>query len=220
MVMKEKAALSNLPELMQRLTHNVNKFNLRVISTSLNLKRNGSSAQDLLHELFPAYLVCPDKQFHDYIRTKQNKFEEGLEKGPDYFMKCARFKYKTLLDKGEWEAPDAQGKEILMLYTEINGLKRGKKNPSETKTTSKSGNKNKRGRGDDRAKSKTKEKRNYSWQVIAPKGKEPTSLTKFSKTYHWCSSETSAPKGNVYDKWVCNDPSAYEGWSKKKRNPN
>ena len=91
-VMKEKYVLENLLELMVRLIHNVSKFNSRFISTSLNLKRNGSSAPDLLHQLFPAYLVCPDKQFHDYNRAKQDKFEEGLEMRPDYLMKYTRFK--------------------------------------------------------------------------------------------------------------------------------
>ena len=86
---------------MLRLAHNVSKFNARVVLISLKLRRNGSSALDLLHQLFSAYLVCPDKRFHDYIVAKQNKFEEGLEMKPDYLMKCARFKYKTLLDKGE-----------------------------------------------------------------------------------------------------------------------
>ena len=105
----------------------MSKFNWRVISTSLNLKRNGSSAPDLLRQLFPTYLVCPDKQFHNYIVAKQNKFEEGIEMKPDYLMKCARFKYKMLLDKGEWEAPDAQSKGILVLRVEIDGLKRVKK---------------------------------------------------------------------------------------------
>ena len=75
--------------------------------TSLNLRRNGSSAPDLLHQIFPAYLVCPDKQFYDYIVAKYNKFKEGLEMKPAYLMKCTRFKYKALLGKGEWEAPDA-----------------------------------------------------------------------------------------------------------------
>ena len=60
-VMKEKAVLANLPELIQRLAHNASKFNSQVIATTLNLRRNGSSAPDLLHPLFPAYLVCPDK---------------------------------------------------------------------------------------------------------------------------------------------------------------
>ena len=125
--MKEKLVLVNLPELMHRLTHNVSKFNSRVISTSLSLKRNCSSDPDLLHQLFPAYLVCLAKMFHGYIVAKQSKFEEGIEMKPDYLMKCARFKYKMLLDKGEWEAPDAQSKGILVLRVEIDGLKRVKK---------------------------------------------------------------------------------------------
>ena len=91
-VMKEKAVLANLPELMLRLVHNVSKFNERVIKTSLNLRMNGSSAPDLLSQLLPAYLVCSDKQFHNYIREKQDLFEEGRTMKPNYLMRCARFK--------------------------------------------------------------------------------------------------------------------------------
>ena len=77
-------------------------------------------------------------------------------------MKCARIKYKTLLGKGEWEAPDTLGAGVLALRTEINVLKRGKKYSPKTKTTSKSEKKCKRGRGNDHGNSKTKEKRDYS----------------------------------------------------------
>ena len=100
-VMEEKGVLANLPEIMLRLIHNVSKFNARVMMTMLNLRRNGSSAPDLLYQLFPAYLVCPDKQFHNYIRAKQDLFEEVRALKPNYLMRCARFKYKTLLDKRE-----------------------------------------------------------------------------------------------------------------------
>ena len=51
-VMKEKVVLAKLPKKMHRLAHNVTKFNSRVISTSLNLRRNSSSASELLHQLF------------------------------------------------------------------------------------------------------------------------------------------------------------------------
>ena len=61
----------------------MSQFNSRVITTDQNLKRNGSSDIYLLHQLFPFYLVCPDKQFHDYVVLKQ-----------------------TLLDKEEWQASD------------------------------------------------------------------------------------------------------------------
>ena len=64
-ILKEKAILANLPMLMARLTHTVSKFNSSVLATTNNLKRNGSSAPDLLHQLFPVYLSCPDNKFHD-----------------------------------------------------------------------------------------------------------------------------------------------------------
>ena len=38
-------------------------------------------------------------------------------------MKCAKYKYKMLLDKGEWEAPTAQEEQIIVLHAEINNLK-------------------------------------------------------------------------------------------------
>ena len=77
--MKEKATLANLPELTHRLTYSVIKFNSKVVSTTQNLNRNGFSAPDLLRQLFLAYLVWPDKNFHNYIVAKQNKSEEGFE---------------------------------------------------------------------------------------------------------------------------------------------
>ena len=102
MVKKKKAALTNLPKLMVMLTLNVIKFNSRVISTAHNLKHNSSSPPNLLHQLFPAYLIYPNKQFHNYIVLKQNKFKEGRVMKPEHLIKYTRYKYKTLLHKGEW----------------------------------------------------------------------------------------------------------------------
>ena len=55
-------------------------------------------------------------------------------------MKYADEKYKSLLQKGIWNAPDANEEKILALQVEINKLKSGKKNKqggkkSEFKTT-------------------------------------------------------------------------------------
>ena len=99
-LLKENALLANLPMLMACLTHNVSKFNSSVFATTKNLKRNVSSAHDLLHQLVPVYLSCPDNKFLDYITLKQNKFEEWTVVNVDYLMKCAKYKYKKLLDKG------------------------------------------------------------------------------------------------------------------------
>jgi len=64
-VMKEKNALVNLPELMVRLTHNVSKLNLQVLTTNRSLKQNGSSAPDLLRQLFRAYITLMDTKFNN-----------------------------------------------------------------------------------------------------------------------------------------------------------
>ena len=39
---------------------------------------------------------------------------------PEYLMKCARYKYKTLRDKGERPPPNTQEKQILALRSELN----------------------------------------------------------------------------------------------------
>ena len=77
-VMKENAILANLPEIMVQLGHNVIKFSLQVLTVAHSLKRNESSAPDLLHQIFPAYLARPGVVFHAYITLKQNSFEEGM----------------------------------------------------------------------------------------------------------------------------------------------
>ena len=42
---------------------------------------------------------------------------------PKYLMKYARYKYKTLLDKGVYESPDEKQTHIIALQTEINSFK-------------------------------------------------------------------------------------------------
>ena len=52
---------------------------------------------------------------------------------PDYLMKCAYYKYNTLLGKGEWDDTDTQGKEVLALRAEINDLNRSRNRPTTRK---------------------------------------------------------------------------------------
>ena len=78
-VLKEKDILASLPDLMVELGHNVSKFNSQVLTVTRLLRRNRSSAPELLCQLFPAYLACLDVVLHAYITLKQNRFEEGME---------------------------------------------------------------------------------------------------------------------------------------------
>ena len=106
--MREKAELANLTTVISKFSHNIIKFNSHVFATIQSLKRNGSTTHDVIHQLFPVYLICLDKACCDYIKQKRNQFKEG---DPMYYvalMCCVRHKYQTLMDKGKQEAPDAQ----------------------------------------------------------------------------------------------------------------
>ena len=126
-IMVDKKELSNLPVLMTKVEHNVLTFNTQVEMLVLSLKRNGAEAPDLLYQLFPAYLSCPDKKFTEYMGTKQNNFEEGKKTTATELMSLAKFRYKILVDRGQWEAPDAQETQILALQAQIKQLQGGRK---------------------------------------------------------------------------------------------
>ena len=98
------------------------KINSQVLTVTRSLKRNGYFAPDLLHQLFPAYLACPDVVFHAYITLKQNSFEEGIVYKADYLMRCVSYKYRTLKEREEWKAPSSQQEQIIALRAEINTL--------------------------------------------------------------------------------------------------
>ena len=63
------------------------------------LKSRGKVTQDLLVNLFKGYLACSDNEFVEYIKRKQDKYEEGEDLEPDLLMINAADKYKTLLQK-------------------------------------------------------------------------------------------------------------------------
>ena len=47
---------------------------------------------------------------------------------------------------------------------------------------------------------KNKIKRDYFWQLVKPKGKEPSKLTKYGKIYYWWSEESGASSRKGCDK--------------------
>jgi len=59
-------------------------------------------------------------------------------------MKYADEKYKTLLQKGTWNAPDANEEKILALQVEINKLKNKSSGKKKNAVKSKSSTKNSR----------------------------------------------------------------------------
>jgi len=102
--------------------------------------------------LLKAYKKVPDKDFRDYIRAKQNKYEEGHDLNPDILMTQANNKYKRLVQAQTWNAPSPELQKIMALEATIKQLKKiGKPNNNDNKGkgNSKKG-KNKKGKKGDK----------------------------------------------------------------------
>jgi hypothetical protein len=69
-------------------------------------------------------MACSNKAFVEYIKRKQGMFKEGHDINSDNFMKNAAEKYKTLVQKGRWNAPDTNEQKILDLQAELRKLKK------------------------------------------------------------------------------------------------
>ena len=121
-----RTKLTDLDRYLPTIGHDIIKFNTYVKLLIDGLRSRGETSHDLLVNLFKGYMACSDREFVAYIKRKQDSFEEGTPIQVDHLMKNAADKYKTLLQKGKWNAPDANEAKIMALQAELRKLKKGK----------------------------------------------------------------------------------------------
>ena len=68
--------MSNLGTYISVVDNDIEKFNLYVKEQRRQLKNRGEGSQDLLINVFKAYLTVNDKYFVDYINRKKETYEE------------------------------------------------------------------------------------------------------------------------------------------------
>ena len=125
MVMKHKKELTQLPRLMENHKWNIPKFNEAVQAIELALTQYGSTAPDLLHQLMPAYLRCPEPKFRAYIKQKKNAYEDGsLVLSAKSLMDFAQSKYLTQRDQDDWNPgiDDNRKDSIFALKAKVKAL--------------------------------------------------------------------------------------------------
>ena len=127
-----RTKLTDLDRYLPTIGHDITKFNTYVKLLIDGLKSRGETSHDLLINLFKGYMACSDREFVAYIKGKLDTFEEGTPMQVDDLMKNAAEKYKTLLQKGKWNAPDANETKILALQSELRKLKKEKKSRIKT----------------------------------------------------------------------------------------
>jgi hypothetical protein len=84
---------------MRDLNLDFEKFNEHVIKLLEKLSARGEETQDLLVNLFKGYKQCKDPEFVDYIKKKEDFYEEGGDVTYQHLMDWALNKFKARKEK-------------------------------------------------------------------------------------------------------------------------
>eukprot|EP00957_Ditylum_brightwellii_P212001 15366843-Ditylum_brightwellii.AAC.1 len=82
----------------------INLFNQYVKQHQEGLKARGESTDDLMTNLFKAYLVASDGSFVRYIYIKKDTYDDGGDITVETLMTHAKTKNKILRQQGSWNA--------------------------------------------------------------------------------------------------------------------
>jgi hypothetical protein len=179
-----RTSLTLLDAKMVELDSNIETFNFYVKAQIKSLSARGEVSSDLLINLFKGYKVANDVEFLDFIRRKENAYEEGEDINPSNLMADALVKFKARKLVGKWSAPTKEQGQILALTAQLEQLKSVK--PSRPSSAPPAGKKSKTARKDNK----------WAWKDIMPKEGEPTTKEFEGKTYH-----VNCP--HHPNQWVC-----------------
>jgi hypothetical protein len=199
-----RTKLSSLDHAMREHDSDIEAFNDYVIGLVSKLHARGQQTQDLLVNLFKGYKACKDAEFVDYIKKKEDLYEEGGEVNYQQLMDWAINKFKTRKESDQWCQRTTEEETIIALQAQVSTLMSHKKKPNPMgkpngggKRDFKQGN-NKKGKG----KGRPRMENLPTWMSVPPKSGEKHSKSVESKDYHWC------PHHN---RWTMHRPSECKG---------
>lgn len=153
-----RTKLSSLDHAMREQDSDIEAFNDYVLGLVSKLHARGEQTQDLLVNLFKGYKACKDAEFVDYIKKKEDLYEEGGEVSYQQLMDWSINKYKTRKESEQWCQRTTEEETIIALQAQVNNLMVQKKpsypagKPSGFgKKDYKQGFKNNKGKGKPRA---------------------------------------------------------------------
>ena len=100
-----RTQLSKLDEYITTIGCYIIKFNEHVKCLIEQLNACGGETQDILTNLFTAYVPVKDARFVDYVNEKLSQYEEGEPMEADQLMTLTTNKYKNMMIQNQWEAP-------------------------------------------------------------------------------------------------------------------
>ena len=200
-----RTQLSNLDDYMPTVGNDIIRFNNHVRQQVKALNARGEQTLDLLTYLFKAYLTCPDEKFTNYITDLQTKHEDNdVVYTPQELMLKAQNKYKTLVTKKQWEAPNQLTEKIVALQAKLETLKRNidkKRKGGDSGESKKPSKKQKTDGGGNTKKEKPDWLKNHE-RPAEDKLKQPREWK--GNPWYWCCPETG---GKCDGKWRFHKPS-------------
>ena len=176
-----RTSLTELDDKMVQVDSNIETFNFFVRAQIKSLAARGETSSDLLINLFKGYKAANDAEFLDFIRRKENSYEEGDDINTDNLMADAASKFRARELTGKWAAPTKEQTQILALTAQVEKLTSVKpKSKSKSKTP-------KTTPGAPPAKSLKQKKNGHSewaWKDVMPKEGEPVTKHFKGKDYH------------------------------------
>ena len=188
-----RAKLQDLPKSMKENGNNIKDFHSDVKAMIIKLKSYGEEVNDLVHNLFIAYLTAKDSEFTRAIKDERRDYLLGKKNvTADELMVFAETLYSLMIEENTWGTHQDQEEQIVALISEINLLKsqagskknNSKKNNNKNKNSSSDGKKEEApSNGNDNKKHKVV----YAdWMLQAPKDGESRTKTVKEKQYWWC----------------------------------
>ena len=157
---------------MVMVLYDIVKFNNHVKTLVEKLQAKGETTNNFLTNLFKGYSNCTDKTFVNYVKRKQEAFEEGDNTiYVNLLMQQASTKYKILKESGKWNAPLEEEEQILALKAEVTALKRKRGSTKD---------KNKSGSNSSTSSSSAHGKQKLDWMTQRPKAEDLTKPKKWN----------------------------------------
>mmetsp|Transcript_26944 Transcript_26944/g.32675 ORF Transcript_26944/g.32675 Transcript_26944/m.32675 type:complete len:412 (+) Transcript_26944:369-1604(+) len=183
-----RATVSHTREYIRTVGSNITEFNTYVKGELKSLRAHVEDTQDLLVNLFKAYLNVSDTEFREYIKRKKDQYNEGVDINPESLMAEAEAKYKALKLGNKWNALSPEQEQIVTMSAELKESK--DKNIKFVSAFSKV-TKKKPAVKKDKKKKKKKDKKEvknseWAWKSVAPTKDDPKTKEVNGKTYHWC----------------------------------
>jgi hypothetical protein len=116
--------LTSLDSYITTIDSNIELFNQYVNINHAGLQDRGEKTDDLIINLFKAYLSVADQNFVEYMKKKKDDYNEGttiLE--PETLMTHALNKYHILVQEKKWKSMSPQDEQLVALKAQYEQLR-------------------------------------------------------------------------------------------------